>query len=344
MHFGGALSAFRSVPFFGLLLFAFAAGFPPFDDATVVDLTLHMLQHVMIVVAGATIAYPLFRRRLAGVERVGLWPKADLVAAALLIGYWHFPGPWDAAVLNPGVHVVEHLSFLAVGLLAGSWLLLLSDSAKIGALLAAFFGHMGYAVVLISPWNVQVYALYPLADQALFGWVLLLTGPSLLVGIAYIIARNPEWLAGFSGSGSGRENRQTFLNKVKVPSWVAPALSGALILILVGYFATVAVAISASNPGQESGNTIVYIVETPWSWQYSPQNITVTIDVNSTVTWVSHSISYDTVTDKAGSFRSGPIAPGQTFTYSFTQPGVYSYFCIYHPWMTGTVTAVTRGA
>ncbi len=115
MHSKGALSAIKSVTFFGLLYFGFSAGFPPFDDATEVDLTLHMLQHVMIVVAGATIAYPLFRRRFAGVERVGLWLKAGLVAAALLIVFWHFSGPWDAAVLNPGVHVVEHLSFLAVG-------------------------------------------------------------------------------------------------------------------------------------------------------------------------------------------------------------------------------------
>ncbi len=125
---------------------------------------------------------------------------------------------------------------------------------------------------------------------------------------------------------------------------MAPALSGALILILVGYFATAVLAVSTSDPGQESGNTIVYIVETPVSWQYSPENVTVVIGVKSTVTWVSNSISYDTVTDKAGSFRPGPIAPGQTFTYSFTQPGVYSYSCIYHPWMTGTVTSVTRRA
>ena len=63
-------------------------------------------------------------------------------------------------------------------------------------MLSAFFGHMGYAVALISPWGTQVYALYSLPNQAILGWVLLLSGPSLAIAIAYVIARNPDWLAG----------------------------------------------------------------------------------------------------------------------------------------------------
>ena len=48
----------------------------------------------------------------------------------------------------------------------------LSDSAKIGALLLAFFGHMASAVVLISPWNIRVYPLYSLDQQVTLGWIL----------------------------------------------------------------------------------------------------------------------------------------------------------------------------
>ncbi len=173
---------FRSVPFFGLLLFVFSVGFPPFDDVTEVDLTLHMLQHVLVVFAGAMIAYPIFKNRLAKAEQVGLRPKMGLIAAALLIVFWHFPGPWDDAVLNPGIHVIEHLSFLLVGLLRGWWLLLLSDSGKIGALLAAIFGHMGYAVALILPSKIPVYSLYPIPDQIVLGWV----HPSLLMKAIFL--------------------------------------------------------------------------------------------------------------------------------------------------------------
>jgi plastocyanin len=327
-----------STVFLGVVLLVFAAGFPPFDDATEVDLTLHMLQHVLVILAGVLIAYPLFGRRLLR-QDVHEWiPTLALVVSIVLIVFWHFPGPWDAAVLNPLIHVVEHLSFLVVGLFAGSWLLLLSDSGKIGALFAAFFGHMGYAVALISPWGVRVYPLYSLQNQTTLGWVLLLSGPILVVGVAYVIARNPEWLGGYSGPKAGpRVRRQTFLNKAKTPRWLAPMMTLALVAVMVGYFAVTAYAIGTAQPPSGSGPTI-FIVDTPVSWQYSPQNIKVVIGVNATVTWVSHSISYDTVTDRLGAFGSGPIAPGQTFAHTFSAPGVYPYYCLYHPWMTGTVT------
>ncbi len=333
-----------SAELLGALLFIFATGFPPFDDATEVDLTTHMLQHVVIVFSGVLIAYPHLGRGLLKSEGGGWLPRVALLASAATILFWHFPGPWDEAVLNPAVHALEHLSFLGVGVLCGSWLILLSDSGKIGGLMAAFFGHMGYAVALIAPWGAQVYALYPLANQVILGWVLLLSGPSIMIGVAYVVARNPDWLGGFSGPGRRAEVRRvTILNRVKVPRWVAPALSLILVASLVGYFAATAYALGTAQPVQSGGPT-VYITETPVSWQFSPQQIRVVLGVNATVTWVSRSISYDTVTDRGGGFGSGPIPPGGSFVYTFTSPGVYEYYCQYHPWMTGTVTVIPPGA
>jgi plastocyanin len=327
----------RSTELAGLLLFVLATGLPPFDDATEVDLAVHMLQHVVIILAGVLIAYPHYGRRLLREWRGGPIPVLALVASAALIVYWHIPGPWDQAVLSPAVHVIEHLSFLAVGLLAGSWLLLLSDSGKIGALLAAFFGHMGYAVVLISPWNSQVYSLYSLSDQVTAGWALLLTGPTLVVGVAYVIARNPDWLSGLSGEVSRPTvKRETIVNRARVPAWAAPALTVMFAAVMVGYFAATAYALGTAG-GAPAGVTTVYISETPISWQYSPQNITVVVGVNSTVTWVSRSIAYDTVTARDGTFGSGTIPPGGKYSFTFETPGTYQYYCVYHPWMTGSV-------
>lgn len=333
------LRFFLSTEFLGVMLLVFATGFPPLDDVSEVDLTAHMLQHVLIVFAGVLIAYPRLGRRLLRRGEGGLVPQLALGGSAALIVFWHLPAPWDGAVLNPAVHFLEHFSFLAVGVLCGSWLLLLSDSGKIGALTAVFFGHMGYAVALISPWGVQVYALYSLADQVTLGWVLLLSGPLIVIGVAYVIARNPDWLGGFSGrQASEARRRQTFLNEVRVPRWVPPALSLVLVAVLVGYFAATAYTLGTS-PGTYEGTT-VYISETPFSWQYSPQDIRVVLGVNATVTWASRSVSYDTVTGRNGTFGSGAIPPGGTFTFTFTEPGIYQYYCQYHPWMTGTVTVV----
>jgi len=330
---------FQSTEFLGVMIFVVSAGLPPFDDATEVDLTLHMVQHVIMIIAGVMIAYPHIGRRMVKEGRRGFLPGLALAVAAALIVFWHLPEPWDSAVLNPAIHAVEHFSFLAVGLLAGSWLLVLSDSGKIGALMAAFFGHMVYAVILISPWNAQVYSLYPLANQVTLGWALLLTGPTLIVGVAYVIARNPDWLGGYAGPSI---HRQTFLNRARVPRWVPPAVTVALVVVLAGYYGAAAYAVQTAKP-VPAGGAIVYISETPVSWQYSPQTLTVVLGVNSTVTWESRSIAFDTVTARGGAFDSGAISPGGTFTFSFAIPGEYEYYCVYHPWMTGTVIVLAQG-
>jgi len=71
---------------------------------------------------------------------------------------------------------------------------------------------------------------------------------------------------------------------------------------------------------------------------FSPDDIIVVIGVNSSVTWVNNDIAPHTVTAYDGSFSSGNMSPGATFTFNFTSPGVHRYYCIYHTWMVGSVT------
>ena len=73
---------------------------------------------------------------------------------------------------------------------------------------------------------------------------------------------------------------------------------------------------------------------------YDPDNITVVIGINNTVIWTNNDNEPHTVTAKDGSFDSGNMDPGATFTYTFTTPGTYTYVCTYHPWMHGYVTVV----
>jgi len=61
------------------------------------------------------------------------------------------------------------------------------------------------------------------------------------------------------------------------------------------------------------------------------------IAVGTTITWknedqVSHTV---TATDKG--FDSGMIDPGRSWSHTFDQPGTYTYFCLPHPFMKGTV-------
>ena len=61
---------------------------------------------------------------------------------------------------------------------------------------------------------------------------------------------------------------------------------------------------------------------------FTPANLTV--DPGTTVCWINHGVALHTVTEDNGVFDSGPLAPGQTFAYTFNTPGTYNYNCLYH--------------
>ena len=82
---------------------------------------------------------------------------------------------------------------------------------------------------------------------------------------------------------------------------------------------------------------------------YSPREITVT--VGTTISWVNNDAIAHTVTsgfsdgtvgEADGLFDSGFMNEGDVFTYTFDEVGEFPYYCIPHPWMTGTVI-VTEG-
>ncbi|MDA4118750.1 MAG: DUF1404 family protein [Thaumarchaeota archaeon] len=346
MNARSILAALRSIPLLGVVLFIFSVGYPPFDDATTVDLTTHMIQHIIIVVAGILIAYPLHRkdrfRRIEGRNSalVGL----GIVIA--LVAFWHIPTFWDDAVLDPVIHALEHSSFLLVGILIGSVLQTLSDRAKIDVLVLGFFGHFFYGIVLISP--LRLYPLYSLADQGALGIVMFSVGPFYWTGILYLIFRNRAWFREVA-SGEAVADAPKPSVRARTPSrytrlrLVTPSSTVVLSVVLIAFYGSSVVAISFAPSSQQLLSTStaqVSIVETPVSWQFSPQNIVVVLGVNNTVVWVSHSLSYDTVTGNNGTFSSGSIAPGRTFEHTFESPGTYRYYCVYHPWMIGSVTVV----
>ena len=73
------------------------------------------------------------------------------------------------------------------------------------------------------------------------------------------------------------------------------------------------------------------------STYYSPPTLTVVIGINNTVTWVNNDIAPHTVTSTQGSFDSGIMNPGESWTHTFTTVGTFTYRCTLHPWMTGTI-------
>ncbi len=68
---------------------------------------------------------------------------------------------------------------------------------------------------------------------------------------------------------------------------------------------------------------------------FSPATLTVT--AGDTVTWTNDDAVTHTATSTTGAFDSGDLAPGASFSFTFTTPGTYDYLCTPHPSMTGRI-------
>ncbi len=71
------------------------------------------------------------------------------------------------------------------------------------------------------------------------------------------------------------------------------------------------------------------------NFTFAPQQVTV--KAGDTVTWTNRDDIPHTVTSKTMAFRSKALDTDDKFSFTFTTPGAYTYFCSLHPHMTGTV-------
>jgi plastocyanin len=64
---------------------------------------------------------------------------------------------------------------------------------------------------------------------------------------------------------------------------------------------------------------------------------TVTVAVGTEVTWTNRDDIPHTVVTEDKAIKSKPLDTDEKFSYTFTKPGTYSYFCSIHPKMKGEV-------
>jgi plastocyanin len=86
-----------------------------------------------------------------------------------------------------------------------------------------------------------------------------------------------------------------------------------------------------STPGAAAKSASVAIKD----FDFTPA--TVTIAVGGTVIWTNNGPSTHTVAADDGSFDSGNLSQGKTFSHTFQTAGTFSYHCGVHPFMKATV-------
>ena len=136
----GRLARSQLAAFLGGLACLCLAIASPLDEAADTLLSAHMVQHsLLFIVAPAlllvgqpllpllrglpdslrrSLVAPLLRRRsLRAAAHALVHPLAALLLSSVIFWSWHFPVLYQLALRLPAVHLVEHASFLAGGLL-----------------------------------------------------------------------------------------------------------------------------------------------------------------------------------------------------------------------------------
>jgi plastocyanin len=92
---------------------------------------------------------------------------------------------------------------------------------------------------------------------------------------------------------------------------------------------------TGTSAGQSSGAPQSEKV-TIADYEYDPA--TIAVPVGSVVQFTNRDSTPHTVTSReSGAFESGSIETGETGRIKLEKPGTYSYYCLFHPFMKGTV-------
>jgi plastocyanin len=90
---------------------------------------------------------------------------------------------------------------------------------------------------------------------------------------------------------------------------------------------------AAPTTSAAGGNTVIIK-----NFAFDPSSLTV--KSGTEVTWTNQDGATHTIVSDTGSpvaFSSGSLASGASYSFTFTQPGTYTYHCSIHPSMKGSI-------
>jgi len=118
--------------------------------------------------------------------------------------------------------------------------------------------------------------------------------------------------------------------------WVVGLVAGAIVLAACsgstgGSAPTTAPDVTTTSTSEDGGGISIE------GFAFGPDDLS--ISVGETVTWTNNETGVPhTVVSDDGVWQSDTLSPGDSFSFTFDQPGTYTYFCSIHPSMTATIT------
>ena len=225
---GDVPSAAQRAAFFGGLLVIFISLNGPLHDLS--DYYLfsgHMVQHLLLTlvvaplliygVSGRMLRPALRNRAVHALARWVTRPITCFVIFNLVLAVWHLPPIYNLAMRHHGVHIAQHLMFLAAAVIM--WWPYLSPLPELPRL--AYPGQMLYSFLMSIPMSVvaiyiamadhvlypayssapRIWGLSPLADQQLGGLIMWIPGGLFFYGVMSVVffkwaARQDDTTAG----------------------------------------------------------------------------------------------------------------------------------------------------
>lgn len=191
----------------------------PLHEAGEVSFALHMIEHELVMLPaplllvmsrpGPVLLWGLpaaGRRIIAPIVRFSLWrtlgsPLVATLLQAVALIVWHMPALFDRAVLSPGWHIAQHLSFIITALLFW-WAMLPRGEARADYLASAMClfitsmvgGGLGALMAIGgNPWyeayvrmGMTPFGLSPAEDQQLAGLIMWIPGGLFHAGAAIV--------------------------------------------------------------------------------------------------------------------------------------------------------------
>jgi plastocyanin len=88
----------------------------------------------------------------------------------------------------------------------------------------------------------------------------------------------------------------------------------------------------AATPDDKPSSEVAVKID---NFSFSPA--TITVAAGTTIRWTNRDDIPHTVVSEDKTFKSKVLDTDEQFTYTFTKPGTYSYFCSIHPKMTAKI-------
>ena len=203
----------------------------PLDNLSADLFALHMVQHLLLIlvagpllVLGAPLApllwaLPKASRRPLGscCRRIALLARPAVAVGlhSLALWLWHLPALYDAALRSRGLHVLEHVSFLATAALLW-WTVLHIARRSQGLSILYLFGMALQSTLLgalltfsATPWytahlaSAPAWGLTPLEDQQFAGLIMWVPGAGVYLAAALgLFAVWFRWSSNASASSS----------------------------------------------------------------------------------------------------------------------------------------------